>query len=372
MNIILKIQKGKTCKQGIHDGCLSQLEILMRLEADAELYYVDYGEGIQAEIRHTPWRDDFILIDELVLKLLKGEHYQFKKNQAKNGASYLISSKGRKYFQRFMICFEYFSSFNEKKKPSHLVELYFRALGIIIQRIEEGGIYKDPEVIFNEFIDEILVQTKTKEFKTQAYRLAARATQNFNSARKYVDGLFDHYSKLNVIRIDQAYGARFASDITAEGARADLQRFFNNRRSNKLFKNWVGYIAKLEYGVDHGYHWHLIIFLDGQKVKHDSYVAHEIGRYWQTTVTENKGLFFNCNAKAFENRRYAYKRIGIGMINHDDVNKRHILVHDVIAYLCKKEQHLKTPTNDRVFSKGEQPRHKSAAGRPRKQILKGN
>jgi hypothetical protein len=136
----------------------------------------------------------------------------------------------------------------------------------------------------------------------------------------------------------------------------------------------VGYIVKLEYGVNRGFHFHLVVFMDGQHVQQDGYIASELGRHWKETVTKGQGIFFNCNAKAFEDGMYEYKRVGIGMINHDDVNKRHILVHDVIAYLCKKEQSVKTSSGKgRVFTMGVLPKQKSAAGRPRKSTnLKGS
>jgi hypothetical protein len=373
-----KLEEEANQQNKAKDHELSMYTILSRMEADDELLYVDADSGIQVEVRNA-WHSDFMQIEQFVLDVIDGKQLGFKINKGNDDLKYTISKKGREYFDQFFNLLESDPFWNSVMKPSIYVELYFKALEPVFDRINRRKTHqplkpKPIQEVFNEFIEEIVFLSKTGDFLRRIRNLNARATQNIRSAKRYVDGLFERYSKLLVIRIDLSYLKEYASTVTAEQARQDLQHLLNNRRSNKFFEHWVGYIAKLEYGVSHGYHFHLIVFMDGQHVQHDFHIANEIGKHWKETVTKGWGLLFNCNAWKSDSPMYAYKRVGIGMINHDDVNKRHILVHDVIAYLCKKEQSVKTSSGkNRVFTMGVLPKRKSAAGRPRKSTnLKGN
>jgi hypothetical protein len=318
--------------------------ILNRIESDTQLSYSELEEGPEVLIVDA-WSHIFSVIEQCVFDVIANKQRLTLEKKVCPRVEYWKGTRATfAYFKAFYEILDAFEYYDLNKKPSPYVVLYFDVLRTIIKRNlaekeldPESYIFKERQVIYNEFVAELFFQATGKKFRQVLYGLRARSTQNFNSAKRYFNGLFDHsYSKLLVLRLDLLYLSKFANSISEEEARADLKHFFNNRRSNKLFKHWVGYIAKLEYGVKKGFHFHLIVFLDGQHVKSDRYIAGEIGKYWQGVVTKGRGFFFNCNAKAFEDGMYAYKRVGIGMINHDDVNKRHILLYDVITYLCKK------------------------------------
>lgn len=103
---------------------------------------------------------------------------------------------------------------------------------------------------------------------------------------------------------------------------------------------------------------------DGQKVEKSSYKAQQIGEYWNQ-ITDNRGSYHNCH-------RNQYKNDGIGMLNHDDDQKRENL-DTVIEYLCKEEQSvdgLKSSKKDRAFTRGTMPKGKAKMGRPRKEVEK--
>jgi hypothetical protein len=90
-----------------------------------------------------------------------------------------------------------------------------------------------------------------------------------------------------------------------------------------------------------------------------------------------RGGYWNCNAE-----KSRYKRLGIGMIEHDDQQKREVLLRDVISYLAKTDQQLRSSKlssdqNDqdaakdqlRLFVTGQIPQKRvGKAGRKRRGI----
>ncbi len=185
--------------------------------------------------------------------------------------------------------------------------------------------------------------------------------KRFESTKKYIDKLQENNSKLNVIRVDLAYKKPHSNDVTLEEANKDLERMFNNKRSNSIFQDQVGYVCKKEYTKERGMHFHTYFFFDGQKVQKSSFKAEQIGKYWSKHITEEKGSYYNCHRKK-------YKNDGIGMLEHTDEEKRKNL-DGAISYLCKDEQDiepLKTNKKERAFTRGTLPRSKGNVGRPRK------
>ena len=188
--------------------------------------------------------------------------------------------------------------------------------------------------------------------------------KRLDSTKEYLDALQGKYSKLNVIRVDLAYIKPYSDDITLDDANDDFNRMLNNRRSNSIFKNQVGYICKKEYTVDKGVHFHTVFFYNGQKVKNDVQKAIDIGNYWNDTITKNKGSFHNCNLDA--DKKYGEDN-AVGMLDHRDDKKRKNL-DKAISYLCKDEQNLepvKSNSKDKAFVRSTISKKKSNKGRLR-------
>jgi len=184
--------------------------------------------------------------------------------------------------------------------------------------------------------------------------------KRFESTKKYIDKLQENNSKLNVIRVDLAYKKPHSNVVTLEEANKDLERMFNNKRSNSIFQDQVGYVCKKEYTEERGMHFHAYFFYDGQKVQKSAFKADQIGKYWSKHITKEKGSYHNCHRKK-------YKNDGIGMLEHTDEEKRKNL-DGAISYLCKDEQDiepLKTNKKERAFTRGTLPKSKGNVGRPR-------
>jgi hypothetical protein len=194
--------------------------------------------------------------------------------------------------------------------------------------------------------------------------MAKPLNRNDKSAAEYLDTLFKQYSKLNVLRVDLAYKKEIANNLTLEEAKNDMRHLLNNRRSKpSIFSNCVGHIFKIETTEEKGPHIHTAFIFDGSKVEKDVYLASKLGKYWVDKITDKRGIFHNCNAE-----KAKYEKCGIGKISHNDEQMRSNLVNEVIPYLTKGEQSIKSlkTGREKSFSRGIPVARKSNAGRKRK------
>lgn len=184
------------------------------------------------------------------------------------------------------------------------------------------------------------------------------------SNEKYVDALQNRYSKLCVIRDDFGFkkDENNQVNVTLQEANKYATTLLNNSRNNSTFDNMVGYIFKIEDGVDRGVHLHTLFFFDGNKVQNDKFKGEQLGKYWEK-VTDGKGSYHNCN-------RSDYKEKATGMLDYRDTEKRRVL-DKAMAYLAKDDQRveaLKENEKDRVIRRGTMPKEKGNKGRPRDKV----
>ena len=216
---------------------------------------------------------------------------------------------------------------------------------------------------FNQLIDLIRQKGHSRAFKQAELKRASNADRGFESAQRYVNSLFIRYARLCVVRIDLAYLSKTSeSEVDLSRVQRDYKTFIHGWREKSVFKNMVGYVAKLEYGETKKHHFHLMLFFDGSKSHQDISIAMRIGEYWKS-ITHQDGTFFICNA--FKSK---YRYLGIGMVSHDDVNKRYNL-KIALEYFFKKEQYLnyKYKEKTRTHFRGEINRNeKAVSGRPRR------
>lgn len=218
---------------------------------------------------------------------------------------------------------------------------------------------------FNQLINEIFVIASQRAFKRKLYRRKEAIKRGYASGRSYLDALYERYARLLVLRVDFGFRTgdpRLPHIVELLEAQNYLVRFLNNKRGKKLYANLTGYLWRLEYGKEKGYHFHLFFFFDGSKAHKDEHLASEIGADW-IRVTDGKGIYHNCNA-----HKQRYKRLGIGMISHDDEEKRRNLL-EVLAYMHKEDQTLREKHADKThgWGRGAMPRPRSnLSGRPRR------
>lgn len=249
-------------------------------------------------------------------------------------------------------------------------------IALMVKQVEAFGltysllraVHRDSEDIdglvqkLNSCVDSIRQEARSKSFLGKLKNYQRSSNKNYKELTSYVDALFERYSRLLVVRVDLSYQKQHAQTTQAE-AKGDREHLLQNTRSNKLFDDMVGYIWKLEHGAEKGFHYHMIFFFDGSKVRQDITKALLIGQYWTNVVTKGRGLYYNCNAD-----KSRYKSCGIGMVHNADSLMRDSLTRLAVPYLTKTDLYMKLQTTGRGMGKMERPRQKDPRGRPRTPI----
>ena len=179
------------------------------------------------------------------------------------------------------------------------------------------------------FIQEDLAQADTKfELK----RIQRQQRNQKNSIRQYIEQLLGYFGRLEVIRLDLGY----QQDIEVSYSelirhREQLTRYLREKHDGNAH---VGFIWKLEYGLKKGYHFHMMIFMDGSKVQQSILHGKLIGDHWNKAITNGLGTYFNCNAKKGE-----YRDCGIGRVDYYDASKTNSLFR-ASDYLTKHDPYI--------------------------------
>jgi hypothetical protein len=212
----------------------------------------------------------------------------------------------------------------------------------------------------NGFVEHLRKKAADACFQKALDSFRRACDKNTRSIRRYIDSIFRHRgSKQLVIRLDLAYAMEDAwaaarpTSVTLDEAKDDLRRF-----QRYLRDNWplTGFAAKLEYGLLRGYHFHVLIFLNGHVKQQDILNGKRLGEYWQDVICEGKGRYWNCNAQNYPDR-------GIGMIHRDDGDKRGVLIDKVAGYLTKTDFWMRFQPGGRTFFKGVMPEPPPVQGR---------
>jgi hypothetical protein len=150
--------------------------------------------------------------------------------------------------------------------------------------------------IFNNFINVIRNEGNSKKFINVLKNYRRLQNKNTKSLKDYITKLFALHSRLLVIKIDLSY----ANDkyILKQDKRVkcylqvklDLKRLIKDMNVNPIFEHKVGYIWKLEHGLEKGFHIQFLIFFNGSMGFEDN-KAKMIGDYWNTEITDGNGLY---------------------------------------------------------------------------------
>lgn len=226
--------------------------------------------------------------------------------------------------------------------------------------------YKLKAQILNEFYQRLFKALSTDVDYKKAVQLRKEKSLNQNKkAKRLIQKLIFKFSKLLVIRIDFSIYRKF--EITLELMKTYLSIFLKKLHTpNDKVPPIVGYIWKLEYGIQKGYHYHFIFFMDGNIHKQETFFVDQLVKLWKE-ITLNKGTYHSCN-----HNKGSYRRLAIGTLVHDDQEKINAL-YMVVDYITKVDQFIieKTLTNYRTFGYSTRKYEKSKAGRPR-QITAGS
>jgi|SRR5690625_63419 len=189
--------------------------------------------------------------------------------------------------------------------------------------------------------------------------------ENLSRLNNLTDNVFADYSKVLVIRMDFYTGCNSESNNYDYMNEAFI-RLRNNQRFNKIFEHYISYAAKLEYADDRKWHFHVVYFFDGQRVKNDYLLAKQIGDYWVNTITRGEGQYYSANMNP-----QRYDTFSVGMINYYDTAAIEAL-KACVSYLAKEpEQGAASIRTDaagkayRSYRQGNYVPKRHRLGRPR-------
>jgi hypothetical protein len=211
---------------------------------------------------------------------------------------------------------------------------------------------------FNNFYDYPYNVTTYDDRMQDKARYSAH--RNSGELLTLINRLFDHHSRLLVVRIDLNYLEGVGESIPLHLIQMHLNQLIGDRRRYPdLFNGLVGYAWGLEYGAyGGGYHYHLLAFFDGSVRRDDIGIGMSIRDLWQT-ITGGLGRCFVSN---FDKAKLqSTGDLGIGMIHREDDVLRVNLVEKVATYITKRSSEFDIDTSDpelqdfRVFGKSRMP-----------------
>ena len=210
-------------------------------------------------------------------------------------------------------------------------------------------------------------EARMSSFRAQVKNQERAARKNWSSLRKYIDNLFDKYSKLLFVRVDlgyrndpMEYGWNWTPPDDKE-VKAALVRQLRYVRRN--MKSLVGYVWKLEFGAKKGHHVHCLLIFHGHQSRDGYRLGKQVIDKW-VELTDGTGTGWNCNAREAEWRRRGL--LGIGLIEYWNQELRQGL-RRVCMYLAKSDYYARfvSPAIGRTFGKATVKRKASSRGRPR-------
>ena len=256
-------------------------------------------------------------------------------------------------------------------KHFHLVEGVAVKHRTAMYDIEEKTVFL--EII--KALDYFLSEGCSKAFKEQVKNHQKTYRDNRKSLKDYVDALFEANARLLVIRLDLGYSKsetyRQKTLLFSPGKKGFSVSDVIEHRVNfmkmvdrKFGQYLKGYIWKLEHGQEKGFHYHVALFIDANKLRSDVQIARSLGECWKKHITGGEGLYFNCNANT-----QSYHSRAVGMIYADDESAQEGMAR-IVDYLTKMDLYIRVflPDGARTLGKSWMPKM-TGLGRPRSSKL---
>lgn len=253
---------------------------------------------------------------------------------------------------------KHYYHYREAKSAHPSVELFLKYF--YPYREINVGMPLSPEL--EDVIEEFLVELDMPLHQKRLRNLKRSEARNSTSVHDYINKLFRLHSKLLVVRVDVHYGDEIKDTMTIEEAINDRDAYL--RAVKRRYRNLLGYVWKLEYGVARGYHYHMAFIFNGNKVQGDISLGRQLGEGWKSLSREPR-TYYNCNAD--RDKYEEWGTYGIGMVRCDDSEKRYLLLHKALSYLLKFDEALLAVMHERFrsVSKMEVPHRRGKGGRPR-------
>lgn len=242
---------------------------------------------------------------------------------------------------------------------THMREVY--GLHLIHERYLDSDVGDELARDINNVLYAFLRELKSKAHRKRLNDLKRVKSRNQLSIATYVNSLFDQHAKLLVLRLDIGYRKAYYDQLTLDLVTNDRNSYL--RRIQNKYPALVGYIWKLEFGVDRRFHTHITCFFNGAIHQRDISLGIALGELWED-MSDNNGSYFNCQVRREDYREWGTD--GIGMVHYSDTTKRINLIN-ALGYLTKLDTQILAvlPAGRRTFGRMERPSRQPRLGRPR-------
>ena len=200
-------------------------------------------------------------------------------------------------------------------------------------------------------IFEKIIKIIRKSFRSAAYLRHQKKEQieyqhQLAEYSAYISDLFrptkqrSERRRLLVIRVDLGFQKAILRKYDLEVFLKMLNDLFSQHHRKPLFKHLEGYIRKVEFGLEKGWHAHLLLFFNADYFLNSFSKAQSIGLAWNQLVESSSqgkilGVFNNCH---HHKNRYIYRCIG-KFDNYDAFELRQRLDNlnkHLLPYLLKR------------------------------------
>ncbi|WP_186125952.1 inovirus-type Gp2 protein [Burkholderia gladioli] len=252
----------------------------------------------------------------------------------------------------------------------------------------------------NNFIVKMHEEARRRKLTKKISDWKSNGKKNLAYLREYLNYLFRRYARLMVVDMVFEYRKTACADADEAKERRDAMQgrancehdaymkgivhheevprwvslvelkddwdhlYRNMKGKRTIFRHLVGYVGRIEYSRDGGYHLHICFAFNGGEVQDDVGYSLKIAKYWSEEITQGRGYAFSCNLKAAKG---GYRNVGVGMINHYETEKRKHL-WTAVSYFAKATQlvRVKHSGKQKMFLHGKmKPQTGPKRGRPR-------
>lgn len=217
--------------------------------------------------------------------------------------------------------------------------------------------------VLKKIINQYLKIIKSETVRKRIDNIQRGVRENIASIEKHFKALLKNHASLLVIRIDLSYEAKLKnmarlSHITQEQIVEDKKQFL--KAVARQFPDWLGYVCKLEFAPKKGYHYHCILYFDGNELRADGLISQALALMWRDVTSIRHGVSFLCNL-----HKKDYVHLAVGRVHYSESDKIKNFRY-ISQYLAKNDLFSCVKKNGkRSLEKSQVKARSYTRGRPR-------
>ncbi len=227
---------------------------------------------------------------------------------------------------------------------------------------EQDNVPRSQAMAYDALVSQVLDQAVTPSVQLAIRRWRDQADMDFRSAVDYCAACFKASPRLYLLRLDLGdWGGilRGQSQVSPEVSIQDLKGRYSRfaKALTRLDPDAiVGYMARLDYGPEKGFFFHIVVLLRGEEAAHAVDWAHQVGKLWTRLSPEGQGAYTRCNWL------FSDPASQVGLVDGGRSADRVAIERWILPYLTLTSRYMKVAldSRQRVFMRGTMPKEMSA------------